>query len=162
MQQINIFLIQGTLISVKRSEMSSDFSSLSILAAIREDLQISHSSNDQNENREGGGGFLKQRQEQFQEYEVIDYDAIIAELKGHSERIREAHKAVESSHSSLEKSVIDVSFVYLTANFSVQVRNEIKKKEQELKLLNSWPLQIADDAQKWIEIWEGRFGKVIN
>jgi hypothetical protein len=40
------------------------------------------------------------------------------------------------------------------------MRDIVKKKEQELKLLNTWPLQLEDDAQKWRTLWENRFGKV--
>jgi hypothetical protein len=42
----------------------------------------------------------------------------------------------------------------------LEMRTSVEKKEQELKLLNSWPLQIADDAKKWMTLWESEFGKV--
>jgi hypothetical protein len=40
------------------------------------------------------------------------------------------------------------------------MRKVVAKKEQDLKLLRNWPLQIADDAKKWLELWESKFGKV--
>lgn len=40
------------------------------------------------------------------------------------------------------------------------MRDLIEKKKQELKLLSTWPLQIADDARKWQYLWESKFGKV--
>ncbi|KAI6183668.1 hypothetical protein M3Y97_00513700 [Aphelenchoides bicaudatus] len=76
----------------------------------------------------------------------LDCAEVIAELQTHSKQISEAHKAVENSHASLEKCVLEM-------------REVVKKKEQDLKLLRTWPLQLADDARKWLELWESKFGK---
>lgn len=42
----------------------------------------------------------------------------------------------------------------------VQLQEEVERKEQELRRLSAWPVQMADDARKWIELWESDFGKV--
>lgn len=72
--------------------MSNSESSVEYLVSTRESFEVSligHSCEDDEEH--------------------LDYDEVIAKLKTHSEQIREAHKAVENSHSALEKRVVEVS-----------------------------------------------------
>ncbi|KAI6228475.1 hypothetical protein M3Y95_00626200 [Aphelenchoides besseyi] len=80
--------------------------------------------------------------------EDVDLNAVVDELKRHSTKIREAHEAVRKSRDELKEQV-------------VELRSEVKSKEAELRMLNSWPLKIADDAKKWMDLWESDFGKRI-
>jgi hypothetical protein len=68
----------------------SSFTSFSYVSVVREELHSSQESVNHAEEPD------------------LDYEKIIAELQAHSKRISEARKAVEGSHSSLEKHVLAV------------------------------------------------------
>ena len=111
--------------------------SLTFSATVREELRITHS---------GGGGSCRSLRGATQ-LDELDVAAIIAELEAHSTKIADAHSTVARVHDDLEARVREL-------------RANVSAREQELRLLDSWPMQIADDAKKWLELWEGDFGRV--
>lgn len=109
--------------------------SLTFSATLRDELRITHS------------GFCDSPQQAVNTHDELDLAAVIAELEAHSTKIADAYTIVARLHDNLEARVREM-------------RANVSAREQELRLFDSWPMQIADDAKKWLELWEGDFGQV--